>query len=85
MRYQTALEHFGNVEKLRKAFRPALSHQAVYLWKDAGVVPKARALELEKRTDGVLRIDERLYQPALVRARKERLERRKASAPVSAA
>ena len=80
MRYSTAIEHYGSVESLRKAFRPPVSHQAVYRWGLLGVVPKARALELERATSGRLRLDPALYYPSRIQERKEREARRLAAA-----
>jgi len=51
MNTETAIRHFGSVQKLAEALR--IHRSAVYQWGDQ--VPPRRALELEKLTRGRLK------------------------------
>ena len=55
MKTQTAIKHFGSVKKLAK-FLDIWPH-VIYRWGDE--VPKARAYELEVKTKGELKAEEK--------------------------
>lgn len=62
MKKQDVLTHFGGPSALAKVLR--ISPAAVSGWPD--VIPKGRAFELEKVTEGRLTVDPTLYlKPAL--------------------
>ena len=48
--YRDAIEFYGSVIKLGKAFRPVLSRQAVNKW--GGIIPELRCYQLEVLTRG---------------------------------
>lgn len=48
--YKDAIEFYGSVAKLGKAFRPALSRQAVNNWQ--GIIPESRCYQLEVLSKG---------------------------------
>ena len=67
MKTQTAIEYFGSKAKLARAFssnsKPlGLSRASVTGWGE--VVPFTRALQLEKKTFGKLKVDLSLYPDA---------------------
>jgi hypothetical protein len=61
MKYDRALAHFGKQHLLAKAFMPNLTRAAITHWKNTGVVPLRRALELQEMTNGELKVDMNCY------------------------
>lgn len=58
MKKQSVLSHFGGVSGTAKAL--GISPASVSQWPD--LIPKGRAYELEKLTEGELKVDPALYQ-----------------------
>ena len=55
---QNVLDHFGGTVAVAKKI--GVSPAAVSSW--GSIVPKGRAYELEKLTDGALKVDPKLYE-----------------------
>lgn len=55
---KTVIVHFSSVMKIAQLL--GITHSAVCQW--GCVIPKGRALELEKLTDGALKCDLNLYK-----------------------
>jgi hypothetical protein len=61
MLYTKAVSHFGTPAKIAHALEGLCKPSAVYQWEEKGVVPKWAARRLEEITNGVLPVDESLY------------------------
>ena len=59
MLIRDAIKYFGSKAKLAEAL--GLNRSAITNWK-GDLVPKVRAFELERLTNGELRLDDSLYQ-----------------------
>lgn len=58
MKKSDVIKHFGSVKDL--AEKLGVTDVAVYKWEE--IIPKGRAYELEKLTEGKLQVDPSLYQ-----------------------
>ena len=59
MRFSTALAHFKTSAAMARALE--VSGPAITRWKHLDRVPKGRAYQLEKLTDGAIKVDLEVY------------------------